>query len=47
MVEDEKVGWHHQSNGHESDQILGDNEGQGSPVCFSPQGHKELDMISD
>ena len=43
----EKVGWHHQFNGHESEQILGDNEGQGSLVCFSPQGHKELDMISD
>ena len=24
--------------------ILGDSEGQGSLVCFSPWGHKELDM---
>ena len=28
MVEDEKVGWHHQFNGHESEQILGDSERQ-------------------
>ena len=25
-------------------QTLGDGEGQGSLVCCSPQGHKELDM---
>ena len=25
---DEKVGWHHQLNGHESEQTPGDNEGQ-------------------
>ena len=24
------VGWHHQLNGHESEQTLGDGEGQGS-----------------
>ena len=23
---------------------LGDGEGQGGLVCYSPQGHKELDM---
>ena len=23
------VGWHHQVNGHESEQTLGDDEGQG------------------
>jgi len=38
------VGWHHQLSGHEFGQILGDGEGQGSPVCCSPWGHKELDM---
>ena len=27
-AEDEVVGWHHQLNGHESEQILGDSEGQ-------------------
>ena len=30
MIEDEMVGWHHQLNGHESEQTLGDGEGQGS-----------------
>ena len=31
-------------NGHEYEQALGDSEGQGSLVCCSPQGCKELDM---
>ena len=34
---------HHQFNGHESKQTLGDSEGQGSLVCCSPWGHKESD----
>ena len=34
MTEDEKVGWHHRLNGHESKQTPGDNEGQGSLACF-------------
>ena len=29
-TEDEMVGWHHQLNGHEFEQTLGDSEGQGS-----------------
>ena len=33
-------GWHHRLNGHEFEQILGDGEGEGSLVCYSPQGHK-------
>ena len=37
------VGWHHQVNGHEFEQTQGDGEGQGSLVCCSPWGHKELD----
>ena len=44
MTENETVGWHHQLNGHESEQILADGEGQGSLVYYSPWGHKELDM---
>ena len=40
MTEDEMVGWHHQLNGHDFDQILGDGEGQGSLVCYSPWGHR-------
>ena len=38
------VGWHHRLNGHEFEQTLGDGEGQGSLVCCSPWGLKELDM---
>ena len=37
------IGWHHQLNGCESEKALGDGEGQGSLVCCSPRGHKELD----
>ena len=37
------VGWHHQLNGLEFEQTLGDSEGQGSLVGCSPQGCKELD----
>ena len=43
MTEDEMVGWHHLFNGYESEQALGDGEGQGSLVCCSPWGRKELD----
>ena len=35
MTEAEMVGWHHRLNGHESEQILGDSEGQGSLVHCS------------
>ena len=34
------VEWHHQLNGHEFEQTLGDSEGQGSLVCCSSLGHK-------
>ena len=42
-TKDEMAGWHHWLSGHESEQILGDSEGQGSLVCCSPWGSKELD----
>ena len=38
MTEDEMVGWHHQLKGHESEQTLGDSEGQGSLACCRPWG---------
>ena len=38
------VGWHHLMNRLEFEQTPGDGEGQGSLVCCSPWGHKELDM---
>ena len=44
MTEDEMAGWHHRLNGHESEQALGDGDGQGSLACCSPWGHKEQDM---
>ena len=44
MTEDEMVGWHHQSNGHEFEQTLGDSKGQGSLACCSPWGQKESDI---
>ena len=37
----EMVGWHHQLNGHELEQALGNGDGQGGLVCCSPWGHKE------
>ena len=37
------VGWHHGLNGHEFEQTPGEGEGQGSLVCCSPWGCKELD----
>ena len=37
------VGCHHQLNGHESEQVLGDGEEQGSLECYRKWGHKELD----
>ena len=41
--EDETVGWHHQLDGHEFEQALGVGDGQGSLVCCSPCGCKEMD----
>ena len=43
MTEDEMVGWHHQLNGHESEQASGVGDGQGSLACCSPWSHKESD----
>ena len=41
------IGYHHQLNGHEFEQTPGDNEGQGSLVCYSTGvgaggGHKRV-----
>ena len=41
---EEMVGWHHQLNGPESEQALGDGEGHESLACCSPWGCKESDM---
>ena len=42
-TEDEMVGWHHRINGHEFEQTLAVDNGQGSLACCSPWGHKESD----
>ena len=43
MKEDQMFGWHHQLNGHDFEQVLGDGKGQESLACCSPWGHKESD----
>ena len=43
-TEDEMVGWHHQLNEDEFEQIPGDGDGQGSLGCCRPGGHEEADM---
>ena len=34
------VGWHHRRDGHEFEQALGVDDGQGSLACCSLWGHK-------
>ena len=43
MTEDEMAGWHHQFNGHDIGQTLGDGKGQGGLAFCNPWGRKELD----
>ena len=40
---DEMGGWHHQLDGHEFEQALGVDDGQGSLACCSLWGRKESD----
>ena len=42
---DDMVGWYHQLDGHELEQAPGDDDGQGSLVCCSARGCKELGII--
>ena len=44
MTENEMIGKHHGLNGAEFEETPGVGDGQGSLVCCSPWGHKELDM---
>ena len=41
------VGWHHQLNGHEFEQAMGDGEGKGSLACCSPRGHQDSDICPE
>ena len=43
MTEDEMVGWRCQLDGHEFEYAPNIGDGQGSLVCCSPCGCKELD----
>ena len=43
-AEDEMIGWHHQHNGHQFEQVPGVDDGQGSLAYYSPWGREELDM---
>ena len=43
-TEDEMVVWHHQLNGYEFEQTLGDCEGQETLACCSLWGCNESDM---
>ena len=43
-TESEMVGWHHWLNIHESEQTPRNSEGQGSLVCCSLWGCKEMDV---
>ena len=44
MTENEMVGWHHQLDGHESEQALGVGDGTGKPGVLQSMGCKELDI---
>ena len=44
MTKDEMAGWHHQLDGHESEQAPRVGDEQGSLECCIPWGHKESDM---
>ena len=41
-IEDEMIGWHLWLDGHEFEQAPGAGDGQGSLMCYSPWGRKEL-----
>jgi len=43
MTEHEMIGWHHQLDGHEFEPTPAVGDGQGSIVCSSLWGYKELD----
>ena len=43
MTEEEMVEWHHRPNGHEFEQALGADDGQGGLACCDSWSHKQLD----
>ena len=47
MTEDEMAGWHHQLDGHESELIPGDDDGQGGLVCCDSWGRRKSDTTEE
>ena len=45
-TEDKMIGRHHLLNGREFEQTLGNGEGQGNLVCYSPWDCKDLTQLS-
>ena len=44
----EIVGWHHGLSAHEFEQTPGDDEGQGSLACCSPEGSRvRHDLVTE
>ena len=46
-TEDEMVGWHHWIDGHEFEQAVGVDDGQGSVACCSPRGSQSQKRLSE
>ena len=44
MTEDEMVGWHHRSDGHEFESAPRVDDEQGSLACYSLWDHKDSDL---
>ena len=42
MAEDEMIGWHHRLDGHEFEQALRDDEGQGKPGVLQSMGSQRV-----
>ena len=49
MTEDEMVGWYHRLNGHESEQTLGDGEGEGRLGMLQSMGSQRVghDLVTE
>ena len=47
MKQDKMVGWHHQLDGHEFEQVPGVGDRQGSLVCCSPWVRKSKTQLSN
>ena len=41
------IGWHHQLNGHEFEQTLGDSKAQGNLMCCSPWGRVRHNLATE